>query len=492
MSELTSNMVIVAHNEDPGGVGYNSTVNATGPLSGQTWTGTAGYDRIFFNTFTEDLLADLTTDTVSEIGGAGTATFSDFEAVIMGSGMDTIRWAVDATALTEAYRFDGGSGYDTIDLADITLGAGQVVTGIDLDGGCVFGMDNGNAVDFAYLTSFERVTSSADGDFTITGTDDANLFLMMGIGDDSIFGFGGDDILDGGAGDDVLDGGDGEDAVSYENATSGVSAYLSFDGRDVGGGMGSDTFVSIENFIGSGFADRLVGDTGDNQIFAGNGDDVIKGKDGNDILSGQGGDDRLIAGSGTDLLAGGDGSDVLIGLGGNDSLNGNNDRDFIYGGQGDDTVRGGLGDDEVRGNRGNDNLFGDEGEDDLRGGGGSDILDGGLDDDFLFGENGSDVLFGDAGDDVMTGGVGGGVFDGQQDTFVYAPVGGFDRIKDFEDGTDLISLATFGFTDFTTDVLPLASTSGSGVRLDFGGGNVLFIENFSLADFDATDVILSF
>jgi len=28
------------------------------------------------------------------------------------------------------------------------------------------------------------------------------------------------------------------------------------------------------------------------------------------------------------------------------------------------------------------------------------------------------------------------------------------------------------------------------VRVDFGGGDVLFIESFALADFDASDVIL--
>ena len=56
---------------------------------------------------------------------------------------------------------------------------------------------------------------------------------------------------------------------------------------------------------------------------------------------------------------------------------------------------------------------------------------------------------------------------------------------------DLIDLTAYGFTDFGTDIMPLASQAATGVRLQFGGGDVVFIEDMLLADLDAGDFILS-
>ncbi len=470
---------------------FDTTVNVSGPLSGQNLTGTVGYDLISFASFTTDLIVDLTTGVAEESGNVNTATFSDFEAVRTGSGMDAIRWGLTSDAIANPGYFDGGaSNFDVFRIADITLGAGQEVQGVDLTAGCVFGVDGANAVDFAILENLEWLTIDADGDFDITGTDGVNVLTMRGTGNDTIMGLGGDDQISGGAGDDIIDGGEGEDSALYLEATSGVTVYLKFDGRDVGGGMGADEFIDIENLFGSNFNDRLVGDENNNELLGFEGNDVLKGKGGNDVLAGYEGDDRLFTGAGNDLLSGGEGSDILIGLAGVDNLSGGDDRDFVYGGRDNDTARGGAGDDEVRGNLGNDTLFGDAGADDLRGGGGNDIMEGGLDNDFLFGENGADILFGGEGNDVMTGGKGAGELDGTKDTFVFAAGGAFDRIKDFEDGIDVLGLNSFGFTDFTTEVLTLASDTATGMRIDFGGGDILFLEGFAVADFDASDVVL--
>ena len=62
-------------------------------------------------------------------------------------------------------------------------------------------------------------------------------------------------------------------------------------------------------------------------------------------------------------------------------------------------------------------------------------------------------------------------------------------MKDFEDGIDQLDLTGFAYADFNA-LLTDTSNSGSGLRINFGDGNVFFIENFSLADFDASDVLL--
>ncbi|MCP4101727.1 MAG: hypothetical protein GY750_09925, partial [Lentisphaerae bacterium] len=159
-----------------------------------------------------------------------------------------------------------------------------------------------------------------------------------------------------------------------------------------------------------------------------------------------------------------------------------------------DILNGDAGLDKLRGNLGNDTLNGGSESDDLRGGGGEDILNGDGGNDYMLGGNHSDTLNGGAGNDVLTGGFGGGVLDGYLDTFIYDDTanggGGFDRIRDFENGIDVIDLQSFSFTDFTTEVYALASDTASGMRINFGSGDVLFVENFYLASFDAGDVVI--
>ncbi len=76
---------------------------------------------------------------------------------------------------------------------------------------------------------------------------------------------------------------------------------------------------------------------------------------GRHLLLGQDGDDRIFAGSG-DILSGGPGNDLLVGSEFTDSLRG---------GDGNDDLRGGDGNDELRGDAGNDRLDGGPGFDDL-------------------------------------------------------------------------------------------------------------------------------
>jgi hypothetical protein len=99
----------------------------------------------------------------------------------------------------------------------------------------------------------------------VTGGDDA----IYGLGgNDSIYGLGGDDSIVGGTGADFLNGGTGTDAASYFNSTAGVVASLAA-GVGVGGDAEGDTYLYIEDLVGSVYADALVGDDGDNFLYGG-------------------------------------------------------------------------------------------------------------------------------------------------------------------------------------------------------------------------------
>ncbi|MES0882999.1 M10 family metallopeptidase [Roseibium sp. SCP14] len=316
----------------------------------------------------------------------------------------------------------------------------------------------------------------------------ANNILTGSSGNDSLDGGAGNDTLIGGQGTDTLSGDTGSDTASYGSATGGVSVDLRYSGRDVGGGQGRDSFVGIENLTGSDFDDRLSGDQYANVLAGGSGNDVLRGQGGSDHLLGDEGNDNLRSGNDGDTLEGGTGNDTLTALGGNDLLYGNAGNDYLYGGAEDDQLFGNRDNDRLRGNSGSDELDGGAGDDDLRGGNGNDIIIGGGGNDFILGDNGSDTITGGAGRDILRGGSGGAVGDSGEDTFVFNRGDESDVIRDYTPGVDNLDLSDFGFTSFS-EIAALAEERPSGLKLDFGNGDVLFIDNLVLASFEAGDVI---
>ncbi len=63
-----------------------------------------------------------------------------------------------------------------------------------------------------------------------------------------------------------------------------------------------DVYTDIENLIGSGYSDRLYGNTGANSLVGGRGNDVISGNSGSDLIYGGIGADRTYGGSGADQV----------------------------------------------------------------------------------------------------------------------------------------------------------------------------------------------
>jgi serralysin len=145
---------------------------------------------------------------------------------------------------------------------------------------------------------------------TVSGTDRGNT-LHGGAGSDQLYGKGGNDALVGGAGGDYLSGGSGIDYASYANATTGVLANLGTPSLNQADAAG-DRYASVESLIGSGFADRLLGNSGANTIKGGTGNDRLYGQSGNDVLSGGTGNDALVGSSGKDVLYGGSGADTFV------------------------------------------------------------------------------------------------------------------------------------------------------------------------------------
>lgn len=332
----------------------------------------------------------------------------------------------------------------------------------------------------------DELWGSEAGDLFEAG--DGNDVLRALAGDDTLNGEGGDDQLFGGLGDDLLFGGDGNDTAVYSAATALVEVYLNAELSR--GALGRDRLVDVENVVGSDYNDRLIGNVGVNTLYGGDGDDILKGKGGNDTFFGGAGNDTIRGDSGADKFYGSVGNDVLLGLAGDDLLNGEDGDDFLYGGRDDDTLIGADGNDVLRGNRGNDFISGDAGTDDIRGGGGNDTLNGGAGNDYILGGNGADRLSGGAGNDTLVGGPGAGVDDGVTDVFIIKPFEGFDRLRDFENGIDVLDLSGFGFSNFA-QVLDLAVDAGAtDMRLNFGGSDVIYLDGFRLSEFDASDVVL--
>ncbi|MFN4142387.1 calcium-binding protein [Aestuariivirga sp.] len=201
------------------------------------------------------------------------------------------------------------------------------------------GNDRGNNLtgswrnDTIYGQGGNDVIDGGDGDDFIDGGT-GNDRLYGGVGNDRIYGGDGNDIIGPGEGRDYIDGGSGVDTLDW----SKVSSYIK--SVNLGSGFaihdtGEDRFTSIEDYIGGGGSDYVIGSDVGNVITGGWGDDYLDGLGGNDRLDGGqgsdtynwsrgGGNDVIVEqGAGLDRLILGEGisrSDVSVSYSGSDML----------------------------------------------------------------------------------------------------------------------------------------------------------------------------
>ena len=452
------------------------------------------------------------------------------------TGFENLRGSAHPDRLAgtgRANRLEGGAGNDRMwggsgdDVLEGGAGADRLYGGPGLDWASYQGSDagpdrlnGGDGVDWvSYQGSDAGITVNlkdntvagghAEGDVitdieNVIGSDYQDI-LIGNDGANRLEGGDGNDYFFSSEGADQLDGGDGQDRILYQRSDAGVTVNLE-DGTGEGGHAEGDIFTGIESVIGSNHRDILIGDDDYNFLGGGRGDDELWGKDGNDVLVGGLGDDQLYGGDGNDGLYGRWGADLLDGGGGIDSISYNGSDAGVMINLMDGTVSGGSAEgdviidiENVQGSRYQDILVGDDGanfligiggDDELRGNGGDDVLHGqegadrlggGDGDDELWGGNGNDVLDGGSGADRLTGG-------GGADIFLFDYEHGNDTILDFTNEEDLIDLTAFDLVGF--DDLTLSSAS-NGVKIDLSvhDGGTILLQDFDIADLDASDFI---
>jgi hypothetical protein len=202
---------------------------------------------------------------------------------------------------------------------------------------------------------------------TYTGTADADS-LAGGVGNDLLKGFAGNDTLKGGAGADTMTGGDGSDTYYVDNSFDVVSetnALTSTGGTDrINSSLADYTLSSnVENgcILAPGTA-SLTGNSLDNTLYAGAGNNILDGDTGIDTVSYS----YASAGVAVSLVitaaqaTGGSGSDTLLDV---ENLTGGSYADELTGNTGNNVLNGGAGNDTLTGGRGADKLIGGTGAD---------------------------------------------------------------------------------------------------------------------------------
>ncbi|WP_424928560.1 calcium-binding protein [Amaricoccus tamworthensis] len=221
----------------------------------------SGYDRIVGSNASNILRGGDDNDTLD--GGKGS------DKLYGGSGNDILKGGGGTDSLY------GGYG---LDIADYSTDRIDIV--VDLETG---------TTEFPTKNWKWEKLSSIEGAFT-------------GSGDDTLQGNEKDNFFDAGLGTDVIRGGSGNDTVSFDSHTDDVEINIRNGFADVSATGDENKVYSIENAIGGGGDDKIVGDRSANRLDGNDGDDLVKGLAGEDILVLSRGDDTIRGGADRDVL----------------------------------------------------------------------------------------------------------------------------------------------------------------------------------------------
>jgi len=506
--------------------GSNSTLNS--------FEGMGGNDTIIGNGSTialyQNALAGVTVDLLAgtaqgidanDLAGIGTDTLSGVVSVAGSAFNDTLQGS-NLTTTIESFIGNGGNdlidGRGGLDRANYATILDDTVTGgisIDMASGIVTG-DASVGTDTLRGIEFVRGSQFADT-YVATGFSGSSANAGFNGTFNEFEGMGGNDTITG----------NGNTRLAFYNATGGVTVDIAAGTTSGDASVGNDTFSGVNNITGSQFGDTMSGS--DNAPGTG---EAFEGRAGNDFIDGRGGFDTAIynndptvnagivvdmaagtvtstsAAIGTDTLravesiratnfadsydaTGFDGSSAnagsfgnfneFEGLAGNDTIIGNGNTRISYvNASGPVTVDMTTGIATGNASVGTDTF---SGVSQVRGSNTGDTITGNEFNNNLDGQGGNDTITGGEGNDTLTGG-------GGTDTFVFADGFGFDTITDFNhaqgDKIDLTGVTSV--TDFAT-LLTLASENGANTVIDFGNGDVITLNNVTLANLTASNFI---
>ncbi|WP_085706162.1 peroxidase family protein [Pseudomonas sp. B8(2017)] len=482
-------------------VGTNGADILIGSAGNDVISGLDGADQLFGGLGNDILNGGLGADAMN--GGGGNDTFvvdnvGDTVIEALNGGVDLVQTSlasytlganVENLTFTGVGNFIGGgnalnnviTGGAGNDLLNGAAGADRLVGGLGND---TYVVDNAGDVVVEATGAGTDTVRTTLASYTLGANIESLVYTGVGnfIGggntlDNNMFGGAGNDLLNGGAGADRLVGGLGNDTYVVDNAGDVLTEAVG-GGTDtvrttlasytLGANIESLVYTGVGNFIGGG-------NTLDNTMFGGAGNDLLNGGAGADRLVGGLGNDTYVVDNAGDVLteAVGGGTDTVrttltsytLGANienltytgvGNFSGTGNTQANFITGGSGNDSLDGGLGNDILNGGAGSDTLFG---------GGGNDTLLGGSGNDFLNGAAGDDTVNGGAGDDTMM------ATDGN-DVFQFAAGFGNDLIINFDSnaigGQDRLDITAFNITAATFAANVTITDAGADTLVSIG------------------------
>jgi Ca2+-binding RTX toxin-like protein len=327
-----------------------------------------------------------TVDLIDVSGGAG----DDDLTVDLSGGVFAPGAEVESTGISEIeFAVALGGGAD--ELAVVGTSSQDVISigerGANLDDDDDIDVTTAGIESISLLGGNGGDDLSAGGDAVVGEPLAIQASIDGGQGIDALLGGDGGDVLAGGPDDDTMDGGAGTDEVTFVGSTDTENVYLAM--RTAFGGEGVDTIDRIEDVTGSPFPDLIIGDDSANRLHGGEANDVINGSGAGDVITGDAGLDTAAffgspspvtvnLGLGTATGWGSDSLGTMENLHGSnhaDVLTGNGGANIISGSGGNDVIRGGPGSDHLFGNRGNDRVQPGTGADEAKGGPGVDTID---------------------------------------------------------------------------------------------------------------------
>ena len=407
-------------------VGSAFVDNLTGDANANSLLGGDSGDQIDGGMGDDVLLGENGDDTL--IGGAGN------DSIVGGIGADRL---FGGTGTNELQGGDGDDVYFVEGTGDSIIEAvGAGVDEVQTNNSSLTLANNVENLKYTGVVSF--IGNGNAGDNAITG----------GIAGDQLSGLNGNDTLSGGAGSaNVLIGGIGNDiyiVAVLGDSTIEIAGQGIDEVRTTFSVYGLQANVENLTYTDNAAHGAGVGNALDNIIIGGTGNDELFARAGNDTLRGG-------AGAANTLL-GQEGDDLYI-------VDATGDSVIEFANQGTDTVQTALSQFVLRTNVENLTYTG-VGSFTGIGADGDNEISGGASDDFLSGLGGNDIITGGSGADLVQGGSGSDQF-----RFIGGETG-FDRILDFQSGSDKIGLLSTGFSHSPTFLLvqggaPVATNANS-------------------------------